>query len=140
MKLSSSKQRGHRNSEKGQATIEFLFAFPLITIGMFLVLFVAIAWYGHHLGATLTLDGISHEGFAPGSGVSRVSEKGALLPSFGFAGGGFFLPVSPSNRFIGDQVVMNVNGNSGETLSIAEFRIISVPRVTIIGPRWEFAP
>ena len=69
-------RRWLRQSEKGQATLEFLIVFPLLFSLFLMALAAAAVWSGHHLSSAVSLEGASRESVQSGLGSSFVSGTG----------------------------------------------------------------
>lgn len=65
-----------QRSEKGQVTLEFLIAFPMLFSLFLLALAVAAVWNGHLLSSAVSLEAASREGAKVGAGNSFVYGTG----------------------------------------------------------------
>ena len=67
---------GNVQTEKGQATLEFLIIIPLFLGLIFLALTAAVVWNSHHLSSALSLEGASRESMKAGDGLRFVNSVG----------------------------------------------------------------
>lgn len=130
----------HRKSERGQTTIEFILVFPLLVSIVLLILAIAVAWHGHHLSSTVSLEGASLESAqsgwgssfveSTGNGLSDVVDFNVSITDFG----GY-----PKQFFAGSSQRFTTNGIID--LSWAPFNLnwsIPIQGATIV-PVWEFS-
>jgi hypothetical protein len=133
-----------KKSEKGQSTIEFMFAFPMILVLFFLMLFAAYLWHSHHLTAFLALDGARAEGINRGSGASLVTSKAnRWMPIFGMDAGSYIAQTDAANSNLkGDFVaVYSQSSFSGIfTIPLLGVDVAGNTRAEAISPIWRFDP
>lgn len=67
---------GGKESQRGQATLEFTIIVPLFMGILFLGLALAAGWHVHHLSASLSLEGSSLEATKPGYGMGFAITMG----------------------------------------------------------------
>ena len=123
----------HKQSEKGQTSMEFLVVAPLVFGAIFLILGAALGWFTHAMGAALAIEGSALEAVDPGSGFALVEE--GMVP--GDLQAGFGVTIEENGR---TGKLFTVTGTYHLPLSPLGFDLDAEISSGAIAPIWEFTP
>jgi hypothetical protein len=68
-----------KKSERGQATLEFIYAFWLLFAFFLIMIAIATVWYGHIITSPVSLEAASRESVQPGWGQEFIHSFGNRL-------------------------------------------------------------